>query len=280
MAERLAGKVALITGGCSGIGLGTVELFVNEGARVVVADVQADAGRRLEQQYPGRLKFTRCDVREEADVQNAIATATTSFGQLDILFNNAGAGGAPDAIEAMSVAGWDNAMALLLRSVMLGIKHAIPVMKAAGGGAIVNTASIAGMRVGIATTAYSVAKAGVLHLTRIAAADLAAYGIRVNAICPGVIPTPSLPDAFGGSRDAFDELRPTMEAIASKLQPINRSGQPRDIAEMCLFLASDAAGFISGGEFVVDGALIQRQPEGYAQTVGELAQAIQSQSKR
>jgi NAD(P)-dependent dehydrogenase (short-subunit alcohol dehydrogenase family) len=263
----------MITGGCSGIGVATAELFVNEGARVLVADLQIEQGKALEQRHPGKLRFLACDVREEADVAAAVAETRAAFDRLDILFNNAGAGGTPATLETMSAAGWDDTMALLLRSVVLGIKHAIPAMKAAGGGAIVNTSSVAGLRVGITAPAYSVAKAAVNHLTRIAAAELAPFRIRVNAICPGVIATPAVAMAFGASRDETERVLPAIRTAAAALQPIARAGSPSDIAEACLYLASDASGFVTGSELVVDGALIARPPEGYQRAVELIAGA-------
>jgi NAD(P)-dependent dehydrogenase (short-subunit alcohol dehydrogenase family) len=273
MTDRLHGKIALITGGCSGIGLGTVELFLREGARVVVADVDVPGGDALEKRFSGRLRFIRCDVREEADIRAAVAAAVESFGRLDVLFNNAGAGGTPDTLEDMTVAGWDATMSLLLRSAMLGMKHALAVMKASGGGAIINTSSVAGLRPGIASPAYSVAKAGINHLTRIAAAEFAPFRIRVNAICPGVITTPAVGNAFGASREESERLMPQITKLADALQPIAHAGAPRDIAEACLYLASDSAGFVTGSELLVDGGLTLKAPDGYPRTVERIAKA-------
>jgi NAD(P)-dependent dehydrogenase (short-subunit alcohol dehydrogenase family) len=268
---RLAGKVALVTGGCSGIGLATAELFMSEGATVVVADLDAKRGQALEHAHAERLCFARCDVRRESDIEAAVAVAQSRFGRLDVVFNNAGAAGTPDSLEGMSAAGWDSTMELLLRSVVLGTKHAIPALKAAGGGAIVNTASVAGMRVGIGNVAYSVAKAGVLHLTRMAAAELAPYGIRVNAVCPGVIPTPVIGTAFGIGRDVIESLLPQIAEVAKTLQPLARAGETRDVAQACLYLASDAARFVTGAELIVDGGLTQRMPDGLPAAVGRIA---------
>jgi NAD(P)-dependent dehydrogenase (short-subunit alcohol dehydrogenase family) len=276
VAKRLDGKVAVITGGCSGIGLATVELFLDEGARVLVADVSDEAGKGLELRFPDRLRFAHCDVTREDDIRDAIAAAVNTFGRLDILFNNAGISGTPAGIEDMPVEKWDFAMALLLRGPMLGIKHAIAAMKAAGGGAIINTASVAGLRAGISVPAYSVAKAGVVHLSRMAAAELAQHRIRVNTICPGVIMTPLLATTMGASQQNVDSTLARVGAVAGDLQPIGRSGMPRDIAEMCLFLASDAAEFITGSEFVVDGGLFQKGPDGFAQGVGKIVQAAKA----
>jgi NAD(P)-dependent dehydrogenase (short-subunit alcohol dehydrogenase family) len=272
MSSRLREKVALITGGCSGIGLGTVDLFLSEGARVVVADIDAQKGNELEREFGQQLRFARCDVREEADVQAAFALPTSTFGRLDIVVNNAGAGGTPESLEAMSVAGWDSTMTLLLRSAMLGIKHSVPFLRAAGGGAIINMASVAGLRPAIAPAAYSVAKAAILHLTRIAALELAPYGIRVNAICPGVIATPSIGRSFGASQEDAQRMVPRVAEVAASLQPIARAGAARDIAEACLFLGSQSAAFLSGSELVVDGALTQLPPQGYAETVQKIVQ--------
>jgi NAD(P)-dependent dehydrogenase (short-subunit alcohol dehydrogenase family) len=146
-------------------------------------------------------------------------------------------------------------------------------MKTSGGGAIINTSSVAGLRPGISSVAYSVAKAGVNHLTRIAAAEFAPYRIRVNAICPGVILTPAVGSAFGASREQAARLLAKIAGIAGGLQPIPHAGAPHDIAEACLFLASDAAGFVTGAEFVIDGGLVLKAPDGYPATVGRIAAA-------
>ena len=148
MAGQLDGKIAVITGGCSGIGLGTVELFLAQGAKVVVGDLRDEKGQTLQASYPDRLAYVHCDVTQEADIAKTIQTAQDAFGGLDILFNNAGAPGSLATLEELAAADWDFVMSLLVRSVMLGMKHAIPLMRARGGGAIVNTASIAGMQAG------------------------------------------------------------------------------------------------------------------------------------
>ncbi len=254
MTGRLDGRIALITGGCSGIGLATVERFVAEGARVVVADVQDDKGRMLEQRFAGSAIYRHCDVTLEADIARSVAAAQETYGGLDVLFNNAGSGGAPAGIADMAAADWDATMNLLLRGPMLGIKHAVPLMRARGGGSIINTASIAGLEAGWGL-AYGVAKAGVIHLSQLAAAELGAHNIRVNAICPGVIVTPIFGVSIGLSRQVADQMTGTLADAAARMQPLRRAGRPEDIAATALYFASDDSAFVTGTYQIVDGGI-------------------------
>jgi NAD(P)-dependent dehydrogenase (short-subunit alcohol dehydrogenase family) len=255
MALRLDGKIAVITGACSGIGLATLELFIEEGARVLAADVQVDVGQALLQRFPGVLRFAPCDVTQPAQIKAAIDGAAEAFGGLDILFSNAGAGGAMAGVEDWDEAGWDNTQALLLRSVAAGTAFAVPHLKRRGGGAIINTSSISALQAGYAPLAYAVAKAGVLHYTRLAAAELSAHRIRINAVVPGFIAT----NIFAGLMNLGPEQKAQLvQQIADRsgtANPIGRSGRSRDIAEAVLFLASDAAGFITGTHLTVDGGI-------------------------
>ncbi|QUD86978.1 SDR family NAD(P)-dependent oxidoreductase [Phenylobacterium montanum] len=255
MAGRLDGKVAVITGGCSGIGLGTVELFVAEGAKVVCADVQDEKGAVLEQRFPDAVRYAHCDVTLEADIEAAVKLAADAFGGLDILFNNAGSGGTGAGVADMPAEEWDFTMNLLLRSVMLGMKHAVPLMRARGGGAIVNTASVAGVEAGWGPLAYSTAKGAVIHLTRVAAAQLAQEHIRVNAICPGLIATSIFGASIGLPREVADQMAARIAEGAPKMQPVKKAGLPEDIAQACLYLASDASAFVTGTHLMVDGGL-------------------------
>jgi NAD(P)-dependent dehydrogenase (short-subunit alcohol dehydrogenase family) len=255
MPGQLEGKVALITGGCSGIGLGTVELFLAEGASVVVADLQDDKGATLEQRFPDRVRYVHCDVTQEADIAKATAEASDAFGGLDILFNNAGSGGAAGGLTDLTVEAWDGTMNLLLRSVMLGMKYAIPMMRARGGGSIINTASIAGMEAGWGPVAYSTAKGAVIHLTRVAAAQHGVEKIRINAICPGLIATSIFGASIGMPPQVADQMAARVADVAAKFQPIAKAGMPQDIAQACLYLASDASGFVTGTHLVVDGGI-------------------------
>ena len=252
---RLAGKVAVITGGASGIGRGTVQRFVAEGARVLIADIKDAEGRALADELGEAAAYHRCDVLSEADIETVMAKAVETFGGLDILFNNAGAGGARETITEMTGDAWDFSQNLLLRSVALGIRYAIPHMKARNGGAIVNTASIAGTQAGAGPIAYSVAKAGVIHLTRVAAAELARDRIRVNAICPGLIlteiftPSDMVPPAMA------EMIKAGMRQRAPNVQPLEHAGAPLDIANAALFFASDESAFVTGVSMLVDGGM-------------------------
>jgi NAD(P)-dependent dehydrogenase (short-subunit alcohol dehydrogenase family) len=254
MTGRLHEKSAIITGGCSGIGLATTELFLAEGARVIVADILTDLGAALEKRFPGQLHFVRCDVTCEADVAAAVGAAVSAFGGLDITFNNAGALGTTDSIEAMEVEHWDHTMNLLLRSAMFGIKHSVPPMKKRGGGAIINTSSISGVSTA-GPIGYCVAKAAVVQLTRVCALELGKYNIRVNALLPGFIPTAIFGNVLGMTHEQSMRMVPTMLEGAATQQPIPRSGTTRDIAEACLYLASHASGFVTGTELRVDGGM-------------------------
>ena len=255
MAQQLDGKVAVITGAASGIGLATVERFVEAGARVLAADLQLEAGEALAQRFPGVVRFMRCDVTQTVQLRAAIDAAAAHFGGLDILFSNAGAGGTAAGVEQFDEASWDATQALLLRSVAAGAAFAVPHMRARGAGSIINTSSVSALQAGYAPLCYSVAKAGVLHFTRVAAAELAPQRIRINAIVPGFIAT----SIFGGILNLAPEpARQLASEIAERsgtANPVGRSGLPRDIAEAALFLASDAAGFITGTHLTVDGGL-------------------------
>ncbi|HLW71713.1 MAG TPA: SDR family oxidoreductase, partial [Candidatus Binataceae bacterium] len=251
---RLENKVAVITGAASGMGRATAIRFAGEGAAIVIADLNEEGGEAAVRQCRengGRAVFQKTDVSNEAAIQAAIARALSEFGRLDITFNNAGLGGALGRLEDTTVENWDRTFAVLLRSVFLGIKHSIPAMRQAGGGSIISTASIAGILGQAGPLVYSVAKAGVIHLTKCAAVELGKDRIRVNCICPGGINTPLLQKHIPGGE-------PVARQILEVMQPLARAGAGNDIAGMALYLASDDAEWVTGTAMVVDGGFVAR----------------------
>lgn len=248
MTGRLEGKVAVITGAASGIGAGTARMFVAHGAKVIVADMQADAGMALVAELGENTRFALCNVTKEADVAAAVDLAVSEFGRLDVMFNNAGIIGAVGRISEMPVEAWDNTMAILLRGVFLGVKHAARVMMPQNSGVIINTSSTAGILGGLGPHAYTAAKHGVIGLTKSVANELAPFAIRVNAISPGNTVTAMTASVRGG--DPTD-LAETNARIAAS-SPLGYAGLPQDIAAAALYLASDDARYVSGHTLVVD----------------------------
>ncbi|MEM7220720.1 MAG: SDR family oxidoreductase [Pseudomonadota bacterium] len=254
---RLQDKVAVITGGASGMGRDTVMRFLAEGARVVVADFNAETGEDTvrdanAQGYEGRVVFERVDVVAEADVEAMIDRATREFGALDVVFNNAGVGGAIGPLTETTEADFDYTFDVLVKGVFFGVKHAARVMLAQGrGGSIINTGSIAGLSGDAGPLVYSAAKAAVINLTRAAAVELADDNIRVNAINPGFIATP-----LAAGRDMA-----ATQARFATAQPLPDYGRGEHIAGAALFLASDDAAFVTGESILVDGGLTAAGPE-------------------
>lgn len=251
----LKGKVAVITGAASGIGLAGVEVFVAAGAKVIAGDIQDEKGKALETRFgKDKVRFVHCDVTSMADLQNIMDEAPKAFGSLSIVWNNAGHGGTNTSVEELDLDGYDATMNLLLKQVFAGTKFAIPHMKA-NGGSIINTSSISAVCAGYAPITYSVAKKGVAHFSKLAAAELAKYKIRVNAVLPGFIATSIFGASLGMPREVADQMAEMLAQKGGAMQPIGRVGRGNDIAEMAAFLASDAAEFITGGEFLVDGGM-------------------------
>ena len=251
---RLDGKTALITGGSSGMGRATVEKFVAEGASVVLADIQEEKGRAVAEALGDGVRFVAVDVCREADVAAAVQTAVEVFGRLDCLFNNAGFGGVSGDIQETDLGEpYERTVDAMLKGVIIGMKHAAPVMKSQGSGVILSTASVAGLCAGYGPHVYTAVKSAVINLTRSVAQELGPSNIRVNAICPGGLATPIFAGqlAVKGNEDYAAAVRP----LLGMMQPIPRSGEPEDIANAACFLASDEASFISGHALVVDGAL-------------------------
>jgi len=255
---RLEGKVCIVTGATSGIGRRTAEIFVAEGARVVAAGRRADLGEALQKELGAeRLLFQRTDVTQEAEFKALIEACVAKWGRVDCLFNNAGGPAPVGGIETIPVDGFDAAMASLIRSVMLGMKHVTPVMVKQGGGSIINNGSVAARRAGMSSSMiYSAAKAAVNHLTVCVAMQLGEKNIRVNSISPGAIATGIFGKALGLSPEEAEKTAETMKGVFAANQPIPRSGLPDDIAQAAVFLASNESSFINGHDLVVDGGLV------------------------
>ena len=248
MGERLKGRVAVVTGGARGIGEGTVRRFVEEGASVIISDLQAEAGEALARELGAAARFIRTDVTREEDVAAAVDLAVREFGRLDCMINNAGIVGAIGSIKDTSVKAWDATIAVLLRGVFLGMKHAARVMIPQQSGSIVSLASTAGVMGGLGPHAYTAAKHAVVGLTKSVASELGQHHIRVNAVAPGNIVTPLTADVVTGDPANYGV---TEEAIRV-MSPLGIAGFPIDIANALLYFASDEARYVTGHTLVVD----------------------------
>jgi NAD(P)-dependent dehydrogenase (short-subunit alcohol dehydrogenase family) len=258
---RLAGRAAVVTGGASGLGEATARLMATEGAHVLLADIQDERGAAVAEAIGDAAAYQHCDVTSEDDVAGLVDAAMASFGRLDVMVNNAGIIGAHGAIDEIDMAEYDFTMSVLLRSVLLGCKHAARVMKPHHSGSVVNTTSIAGVQGGLGPHVYAAAKSGVIGLTRNVAAELGAWSIRVNAIAPGKMVTAMNAAAVVGDPDALEE---TYAAFENRTPLRGRIGVSDDIAHAALWLASDEAGFVSGHTLVVDGGLTTGSREAVA----------------
>lgn len=239
--QRLSGKVAIVTGAASGIGKAAVELFRSEGAMVVGADVSDGAD-------------TRVDAGKEDQVRALVEQVARDHGGLDIFFANAGISGGFATISEQTADEWAEILRVNLIGPFLAIKHAAPLIRLRGGGSIICTASVAGLRSGAGGAAYSASKAGVINLVQTAAQQLSGTGIRVNAICPGLIETGMTKPMYDLARSAGKEDR------IGKLNPLNRGGEPEEIARAALFLASDESSYVNATALVVDGGLASSHP--------------------
>ena len=261
MTGRVAGKVVVVTGAASGLGEATARLMHAEGATVLLTDIQDERGERVVGEMGGRSRYLHCDVTAEPDVAHVVDTAVREFGRLDCMFNNAGIIGTHGGIDEIPLEEYEFTLAVLLRSVFLGMKHAARVMKQQHSGVILSTTSIGGLQGGLGPHVYGAAKGAVVALTKNVAAELGAWSIRVNAIAPGKILTPMNAATIVGDPEAMDKAR---EAFQARTPLRGRIGVADDIAHTALWLASDDAGFVSGQTLVVDGGLTTGSRENVA----------------
>jgi len=247
----LDGKIAIVTGGTSGIGEGVAKAFVQEGAKVVIAARREEEGRALEKE--AGVRFVRTDVANEADVKAMIDRTLEWFGRVDCLVNNAGIPAPMVSITEIDVSMIDAVLAVNVKGVLLGVKHAAPVMVAQRSGSIINISSMAALRGGLSGHVYSASKGAVSAFTRSAAAELGEKGVRVNSISPGAIVTGIFGKNAGLEGAKADKVAGVVKEMFKTIQPIPRAGLPEHIAQAAVFLASDGSEFITGQDIVVDG---------------------------
>jgi xanthoxin dehydrogenase len=258
MGDRVKDKVAIITGAASGIGAGTARLFVDEGASVVIADFQADAGQALSDELGDRARFIKADVTREDDVAAAVDLAVREFGRLDCIINNAGIIGAIGPIGDTTAEAWDATIAILLRGVFLGMKHAARVMIPQKSGCILSVSSSAGLMGGLGPHAYTAAKHAVVGLTKSVASELSKHGIRVNAVAPGSMVTAMSSAVVTGDPTNENDTAAALEETS----PLGIAGLPIDTANGLLYLASDEARYVTGHTLVIDAGQTTASTEG------------------
>ena len=249
---RLSGKTAVITGAASGIGAASTRRFVKEGCRVVLGDIQQDKGNALCQELGSAVVFAKCDVTKEEEVAGLIDLAVKEFGQLDIMFNNAGIVGAVGPIDTAIAEEWSATLDILLNGVFYGMKHAARVMKPRGTGSIISMTSTAGLMGGLGPHAYAAAKHAVVGLTKNVGAELARFGIRVNAIAPASVATEMVASILTGDPDA---IKATAEQLAVASPLLNRAGTADDVANAALWLASAESGYTNGHVLTTDAGI-------------------------
>jgi NAD(P)-dependent dehydrogenase (short-subunit alcohol dehydrogenase family) len=252
----LDGKAAVVAGGTSGIGARIAELFIEEGAQVAIASPFAEEGEALVAALGARACFIAADVAEEGQVKALVAAAVGRFGRLDCMVNNAGIAGRFSSIASLDMMQYERTLAIVLRGVVLGTKHAAAVMLRQGFGSIVNTGSVAGSRAGYGPYDYCAAKAAVIHFTRCVAMELGEKGVRANSVSPGGIVTGIFAKALNLPPEQIEKTMAPLKTALARWHPISRAGLPDDIARAVLFLASDAASFVTGHDLVVDGGLV------------------------
>jgi NAD(P)-dependent dehydrogenase (short-subunit alcohol dehydrogenase family) len=274
VSKLLDGKVAVITGGVTGMGLATAETFVREGAKVVIGDIQDEAGQKVVDGLGDNALYHHADVTSEDDVEGLIAAAVEKFGRIDTLFSNAGLAGDVSAITDLGREGLEKTLALNLNAHVFAFKHAGRQLKKQGdGGSLIVTSSTAAIESGWAGPTYGIGKAGVLALSRAAAFELGGFGIRSNAIVPGLILTPIHAKLAQLDESAEGRYLELLEEKFSSIQTLQRVGYPQDVANVALFLASDLSAFVSGVTLPVDGGALSTSQIPFATGAGEAREA-------
>ncbi|MFX0135985.1 MAG: glucose 1-dehydrogenase [Candidatus Hodarchaeota archaeon] len=266
---KLDGKIAIITGGVSGIGEAGVRLFAKEGAKVIIADIQDEYGEKLAKNLGPDVNFIHTDVTDEKNVRAVIRYAKKEYNRLDCMYNNAGFDRLQPEFATFSTKAFDSIIAVHLRGTFLGMKYAIKLMQKQGSGCIINTGSVAGLSAGYASHAYSAAKAAIIHMTRTVAREVGELGIRVNCICPGGIATAVFGRGLGLTQERALELIPKIKPILAQIQPIKRAGLPEDIAKAAVWLASEDSSFVNGSALLVDGGLTTGPPHEQSEKLAE-----------
>ncbi|MDP6688273.1 MAG: glucose 1-dehydrogenase [Alphaproteobacteria bacterium] len=253
---RLTGKVAMITGGTSGMGAVTARRFAAEGARVVLTGRSEARGRAMADEIGADARFVAMEASDEGSIKQAVDFTVSEFGRLDCLFNNAGAVAHASRIENISTEAFNDEMSALVGGPLFAMKHAIPIMREQGGGSIVNNASTAGHWTGHGPVLYSIAKAAVLHLTKVVAMQIAKTSVRVNSISPGCVATPMFSIGTDMTQEQSAASLPIIERELGKIVPLGRAGDAEDVASILVFLASDESRYITAQDIAVDGGLI------------------------
>lgn len=252
MDQRLQDRVAVITGGASGIGAATAKLFIAHGAKVVLGDIQDEQGQAFAASLGSKALFRHCDVTKEDDVEALVNAAVEHFGGIDVMFNNAGIVGAIGPLESTPAAEWQLTLDILLNGVFYGMKHASKHMKKQGRGSIISMSSVAGVTGGLGPHAYAAAKHAVVGITRNLAAEVGAFGVRVNCIAPYSMATPMVADAYLGDHTDIDQ---TMKMLTDESPLKDRPGTAEDVANAALWLASDESGYTSGMTLTIDAGI-------------------------
>ncbi len=270
MVDEVKSKVIVLTGGVSGIGRAMLDTFLAEGARVVVGDIAREAGEQLAREVGDTMRFQAMDVTVPGDIEALVARAVSEFGRLDVMVNNAGAVGEPTGLLELDPDGFSRTMDLLLRSVVLGHTYAGRQFRDQGdGGSIISISSLAAIHGGYASPSYDAAKSAILQVVRSSTFELAPYGIRSNAILPGLIRTPIMAKGTKLDPSRYDDFVEALRGPFAAFHPIGRGGDPEDVANAALFFASDRSSFITGQHIAVDGGLTSVFDRDLGAVVGE-----------